>query len=330
MTLLSNLIGDYFFLFVVLAFAATVLLLEGLYLLWNAHKSPEAKKIEQRLRVLAAGTAANGETTVLKQRLLNEAETLQKLLLAVPRLRQLDRMVEQSGLQLTISRLLLITLAIAIGSYLLALVMLPAALAALLALVAASVPILYVRRRRTQRMRKLERQLPDALDLIGRALRAGHAFATGLKMAGDELAEPLGGEFRLTHEEINFGVSLPQALMNMAARTTSTDLRYFVVAVLTQRETGGNLTEVLGNLATLMRERFKLLEKVRVLASEGKLSAWILCLLPFVVAGAISVINPAFMRVLWTDSMGLKMVGTALGMMLLGALWMRRIIRIHV
>lgn len=330
MTMLSNLLGDYFFLFVILAFAATVLLLEGLYMLWNAHKSPEAKKIEQRLRVLAAGTATTSETTIIKQRLLDEAGTLQRLLLGAPRLRQLDRMVEQSGLQLTVSRLLLITAATAFGSYLLALIVMPAAFAALVAAAAASLPVLHVQRRRAQRLRKLERQLPEALDLIGRALRAGHAFATGLKMAGDELAEPLGSEFRMTHEEINFGVSLQQALMNMAARTPSTDLRYFVVAVLTQRETGGNLTEVLGNLATLMRERFKLLEKVRVLAAEGKMSAWILCLLPFAVAGIINAVNPGFLSVLWTDPMGLKMVGAALVMMMLGALWMRRIIRIHV
>lgn len=330
MSLLSNLLGDYFFLFVVLAFAASVLLIESLYLLWNAHKSPEAKKIEQRLRTLAAGADGSGEAKIIKQRLLDEAPALQKLMLAAPRLRRLDRMLEQSGLQTTVSRLLAIVATTALGSYLLAAAVLPPLPAAALAVAAASLPVLYVRRRRAQRLARLDRQLPDALDLIGRALRAGHAFATGLKMAGDELAEPLGAEFRLTHEEINFGVSLQQALMNMAARTPSVDLRYFVVAVLIQRETGGNLTEVLGNLATLMRERFKLFEKIRVLAAEGKMSAWILCLLPFAVAGVINVMNPAFMRVLWTDSMGVKMVGAALVMMALGALWMRKIIRIHV
>ena len=116
----------------------------------------------------------------------------------------------------------------------------------------------------------------------------------------------------------------------MAARIPCTDLRYFVIAVLIQRESGGNLTEVLGNLATLIRERFKLLEKVRVLATEGRLSAWILSLLPFAVAAAINFINPGFMQVLWTDPMGVKMVGTALTTMALGIFWMRQIIRIHV
>lgn len=330
MTVLSNLLGDYFFLFVVLSFAATVLLVEGLYGLWNTHKSPEVRKVEQRLRTLAAGAGGSGETNIIKRRLLDETPTLQRMMLAAPRLRQLDRTLEQSGLDITISRLMLVSVAMAAGGYLLAAMRLPALLAAPFGLFVGALPWLYVERRRTSRLRKLERQLPEALDLMGRALRAGHAFPIGVKMAGEEMADPIAREFRLTHEEVNFGVSLQQALLNMAARTPSTDLRYFVVAVLIQRETGGNLTEVLANLATLMRERFKLLEKVRVLSAEGRMSAWILSLLPFGVAGTINLVNPGFLSVLWTDPMGVKMVGSALFMMFLGALWMRRIIRIHV
>jgi tight adherence protein B len=149
-------------------------------------------------------------------------------------------------------------------------------------------------------------------------------------MVGEEMPEPIGGEFRITHEEVNFGISLQQALTNLAARIPSTDVRYFIIAVLIQRESGGNLTELLGSLAALIRERFKLLEKVRVLSAEGRLSAWILSLLPFCVAGIINLINPSFMQVLWTDPVGIKMVGTALTAMVFGVLWMRQIIRIHV
>ena len=329
-TTLTNLLGDYFFLFVVLSFAATVLLIEGLYTLWNAHKSPEARKVEARLRTLAAGAGSTGEASIIKRRLLDETPTLQRLMLAAPRLRQLDRSLEQSGLDLTVSRLLLISLGIAVAGYLLAAILVPAAIAAVIGLLAGTLPWLYVERRRSQRLHKIERQLPDALDLMGRALRAGHAFAIGLKMAGEEMPDPIAQEFRLTHEEVNFGVSLQQALLNMAARTPSIDLRYFVVAVLIQRETGGNLTEVLANLATLMRERFKLFEKVRVVSAEGRMSAWVLSLLPFCVAGVINLVNPGFLGVLWTDPLGLKMIGAALFMMFLGVLWMRRIVRIHV
>ncbi|HEX8962457.1 MAG TPA: type II secretion system F family protein, partial [Rhodocyclaceae bacterium] len=188
----------------------------------------------------------------------------------------------------------------------------------------------FVGRRRSARLRRIEQQLPDALDLICRALRAGHAFSAALQMVGEELPDPLGAEFRLTHEEVNYGVSLQQAMMNLMGRIPCMDLRYFVIAVLIQRESGGNLTEVLANLAALIRERFKLQAKARVLATEGRLSAWVLSLLPFVVAGVINLVNPAFMRVLWTDPLGIRMVEAALGAMALGILWMRQIIRIQI
>ena len=191
-------------------------------------------------------------------------------------------------------------------------------------------PFIYVYRKRRNRLRKIGVQLPDALDLISRALRAGHAFPSALQMVGEELPEPIGGEFRITHDEVNFGVSLQQAMQNLSVRVPSTDLRYFVIAVLIQRETGGNLAEVLNNLSTLIRERLKLLMKVQVLSAEGRLSAWILSILPFALAGVINVINPGFMAVLWTDVAGTKMIVAALIMMAIGTLWMRKIIRIHV
>lgn len=331
MELLSSLFENFFLVFLVLAFVAVVLFLEGLYLTWNAHKSPEAKKIEGRLRALAAGARGGENTSILKERMLSDAPALDKALLGIPRVHELDRLLQQSGLSWTVGRLLFVMLVVGVATYVaVALLHLPVIIALVLAMVAATLPFLYVLQCRTVRMRKIERQLPDAIDLIGRALRAGHAFPTGLQMVGEEMAEPIAGEFRITHDEVNFGVSLQQALTNMAARVPSTDLRYFVIAVLIQRETGGNLTEVLGNLSTLIRERLKLLEKVRVLSAEGRLSAWILSILPFALAGVINVVNPKFMSVLWTDPMGLKMIGAALVMMTLGCLWMRRIIKIHV
>jgi tight adherence protein B len=200
----------------------------------------------------------------------------------------------------------------------------------LIAVGAGLLPLLYILRKRAKRMFKIVEQLPDALDLISRALRAGHAFPSGLQMVGEETQDPIAGEFRIVHDEINFGVSVPAALTNLANRVPSPDMRHFVMAVLIQRETGGNLTELLANISTLIRERMKLLLKIRVLSAEGKLSAWILCILPFVLAGIINVLNPRFMSVLWTDPLGLKMIYAALIFMGVGALWMRKIIRIRV
>lgn len=331
METLFSLFADSFRTFVLLAFVAAVLFLEGAYLLWNAHRSPEAKKIQKRLQVLAAGAGESGDSSIVKQRLLSDVPALHRLLWRMPRLRLADRVLEQSGLSLTMARLLGLVLVsgLAVGAAA-AFMRLPALLTAALVSAAALLPVLHVQRSRLRRIRTIERQLPDALDLISRALRAGHAFDTGMKMVGQEMTEPIAEEFRLTQDEVNFGVSLQQALLNLASRVPSTDLSYFVIAVLIQRESGGNLTEVLDKLSELIRERFKLLEKVRVLSAEGKLSAWILGLLPFVVAGVINVINPGFMKVLWTDPLGISMLNAALVMMVLGILWMRQIIRIHV
>ena len=187
-----------------------------------------------------------------------------------------------------------------------------------------------MRRKRAQRLASIERQLPDTLDLLTRALRAGHAFTAGLKMAGEELSDPIAAEFRTVHDEINFGVSLEQALTNLSERVPLTDMRYFVVAVLIQRDSGGNLTEILGNLSRLIRERAKLLAKVKVLSSEGRMSAWILALLPFALGGAMYLANPKFMGPMFTDPMGITMLKYLLTMMLIGVLVLRRIVRIRV
>jgi tight adherence protein B len=149
-------------------------------------------------------------------------------------------------------------------------------------------------------------------------------------MVGDEMKDPIGGEFATVFDEVTFGVSMGDALMALATRVDSTDLRYFVVAVLIQRETGGNLSELLDNISKIIRERIKLLGQIRVLSAEGKMSAWVLGLLPFGAAGMIQLTNPKFLAVLYTDPAGQKMVGFALFMMAVGFFVMRRIIRIRV
>lgn len=332
MELLTSIFGNLFFAFVVLAFVAAVLLLEGLYLTWSAYRGPEAKRIERRLRAMSAGGAGAAEASILKQRMLSESPPLQRLLLNVPRIQELDRILQQSGSQWSVSFLLGMTLLMAALAFFVATLIpfLHWMFAALIAVGGAVLPLLYILGKRTQRMRKIVEQLPDALDLISRALKAGHAFPSGLQMVGEEMQNPIAGEFRIVHDEINFGVAVPTALTNLANRVPSPDMRQFVIAVLIQRESGGNLTELLANISALIRARLKLLLKIRVLSAEGRLSAWILCLLPFFLAGVINLINPKFMAVLWTDPMGLQMIYAAFVMMVVGALWMRKIIRIRV
>jgi tight adherence protein B len=187
-----------------------------------------------------------------------------------------------------------------------------------------------VKRTKTKRLQRIELQLPDALDLMSRAMRAGHAFPTALKMVSEEMSAPIGSEFRVAIDEVNFGVAIPAALMNLADRIPSTDLRYFVIAVLIQRETGGNLTQLLDSISRIIRARINLLGQVRVLSAEGRLSAWILSLLPFGVGAMVQLTNPQFLAVLFIDPAGRKMLVGAALLMLVGIAIMRKVIRIRI
>lgn len=320
-----------YYLFIILGFLAVVLFLEGSYLAWNAYKGPEAARISRRLRAMSAGSHEDGGISIVKQRLLSETPAVERLLLEIPRVHQIDRLLIQSGLTLNVAGFLGLTLLGALTGVILAMFFsLPLFAVIGAGLAVAAFPLLYVLNAKHKRLVIFEQQLPDALDLMGRALRAGHAFSGALKMVGDEMSEPVAGEFRTTFDELNYGISLQDALQNMATRVPSADLRYFVIAVLVQRETGGNLTELLDSISALIRARLKLMGTVRVLAAEGRLSAWILGLLPFFLVVVLNIINPKYMSVLWIDPTGLKLIWAMLVMMVVGAYWMRRIIKIHV
>ncbi|TAK40413.1 MAG: type II secretion system F family protein [Betaproteobacteria bacterium] len=316
--------------FVILVFLAVAGFIEGAYLTWNAYRGPEAKRIEHRLQAMSAG-AKTVDAPLLKQRLLSDAPAIERLLLAVPRLHLLDRLLVQSGSSMNLASLLGVALALALaaagGAHFLGL---PLWFVGAAAALGAFLPFAYLLRLRQQRMNSIESQLPDALELMARAMQAGHAFSSALHMVGTEGPQPIAQEFRTTFDEINFGLSVQDALLNLAARAHSQDLRYFVVAVLVQRETGGNLAELLTSIAALMRERMKLKGAVRVLSAEGRLSAWILTILPFVLAAVISFINPRFVGLLWTDPIGIQMAGAALVLMALGIFWLWRIISVRI
>ena len=179
-------------------------------------------------------------------------------------------------------------------------------------------------------MEKFERQLPEALDVVARALRAGHAFSGALKMVADEMDDPIGAEFDKTLNEINFGVAVPEALKNLARRIDSLDLKFFVICVVIQRETGGNLAEILESIARIIRERFKLHGRIRILATEGKFSAIILASLPFFVALVLSLVNPRYIGVLLKDPLGRMLAGFGLFLMIVGILSMRKLVAIKV
>lgn len=330
--MLDNLVGDTLLILAVLVFVTVLMVIEGLFMLWRSYRGADAKKIEKRLQALSAGADRTAQARFLRDRMLSDAPWMQRALLKLPRVHTLDRFILQAGLEWTVSHVLL---ACALSGVLAFFAMgvlanQPVWIAMLAGAAGAAVPLLYLSYRRGRRLAHLERQLPDALDLVTRALRAGHSFASSVQMIGDEMSEPIASEFRMVADEVNFGVSLQQALTNLSERIPLTDLRYFVVSVLIQRDSGGNLTEVLGNLSRLIRDRLKLLARVRVLSSEGRLSAWILGLMPFALAGLMNLFNPEFMSPLWTDPMGLTVVKYMLAMMVIGVVILRKIVKIRV
>ncbi|MDB5824509.1 MAG: tadB [Herminiimonas sp.] len=316
----------------VLVFVTVLLAIEGVVIIWQSKRGPTARKLEQRLNALAASLDKSGRARVLKQHVLSELPRMERLILKLPRAIRLQRTIHQAGLDWTVSTLALASAIIGIALFIAVTSLGHQSIltGALLGTLAATVPSLYVAHRRSRRLRKIEQQLPDALDLMVRALKSGHAFSSGLQMLGEEMAEPLASEFGIVHDEVNFGVSLQQALTNLSVRVPLTDLRYFVVSVMIQRESGGNLAEVLANLSRLIRERLKLRSKIKVLSSEGRLSAWILGLMPFFIAGVMNIMNPDFMSPLWTDPIGISIVKYTLIMMAVGVLILIKIVKIRV
>jgi len=179
-----------------------------------------------------------------------------------------------------------------------------------------------------KRMRQLEEQFPEAVELLARALRAGHALVSALSLAAEELPLPLGNEFKLMHDKQNYGAPIPDVLREFATRIPSLDVRLFVTAVLMQRETGGNLAEVLDRLAGLVRERFRIKGEVRALSAHGRMSGWVLAGMPPTIAGVILVTNPGRLEIMFTDPLGIKMVFAAVSMQILGMLVVRKLVQI--
>jgi tight adherence protein B len=191
-------------------------------------------------------------------------------------------------------------------------------------------PFLYVRHKRTKRLFQMEQQLPEALGMMVSALRVGHSLIASLGAVAQECREPISGEIRKCFEEQNYGVDLRTALVNLTERVPIQDFRIFVAAVLIQKESGGNLAEVLENVAQTTRERFRLKKQVSVHTAQGKMTGWILSLLPVGLGLAMYFVNPEGMSVLWTRPIGLKLLYTAIGMDVAGALLIRKIVNIRV
>ena len=255
---------------------------------------------------------------------------INRLLAPLNFVKRLDEMIRQAGLELTVSRLLAFSLIAGILGGLAAYTLLNILIALLLFAVAAALPILNVAWKRSKRLRKFNAQLPDTLDLLSRSLGVGHAFSEALHQVGSEMPDPIATEFRITFEEQKLGLTIKAALDRLCERVPLADLRLCVTAMHIQRETGGNLSEILEKVAQTIRERFKLLEDFRTMTTSARGSAWILCGLPFGLVFVLTIINPEYMSVLIHDQRGHYVIAVAIMLQLLGMFFIKKILNIKV
>jgi tight adherence protein B len=294
-----------------------------------------ARRLDQRLRDVSTDVRtedpAATDATVVKRGLEGPLPALDRLLSRSTLGVRLARLIEQSGLRTTPSGIAIISLALAaiIGVVISWLVPQPFA-APLAALAAGAAPLAWLVHCRSSRLKRFEEQFPEALDMLARAIRSGQAFQTAMGMVGDELPDPVGPEFKKTFDQQNFGLPLRDALNEMSVRIALLDVRFFVTAVLIQRDTGGNLSEILDNLAHVVRERFKIQRQVRVHTAHGRFTGYVLMALPAALAVALSFINPEHMQLLFHEKMGQTMLMGAIVMQAIGYVWIRKVIKIEV
>lgn len=316
---------------VALTFVVILAIVLGAYFLFVVRpEQDERTKLLRRAKLSAPEVAAVTQLEREKSR-LSAVGAVERLLSQAHGVSgPLEKLVTQSGLKITVGTLVMATILAALGGYLLVKWL---TYYTYLGLAAAPIfgviPYLVVRFFRTKRLNTFEEQFPEAIDLLARALRAGHAFPTGLQMVADEIPEPVGGEFKLMYDRQNFGMPLNDALKGLAERIPILDAKFFATAVLTQRETGGNLSEVLDNLSVVIRDRFKVKRQVRVLTAHGRITGWILAALPPSLAVILTFISPDHMKTMITDPLGIQMLAVGGTMQVVGTLIIRKLVNIR-
>jgi tight adherence protein B len=323
--------GALYWMTLCIAGLSAALLVVGLWMTWEHTMGPGRKRLLARWRVVAQDDVSEEAVRLTKKRQLSENAELQAWLQKIPVMKSLDRLLVQAGLPISLAQAfgmgIFLTLA---GTALVFFAGAPMVLAVF------AMPLLwglagwYVLYRKRRRLLQIDRQLPDALDMMARALQVGHALTGALLIAAKESRQPIASELQTVFDEVNFGISLQVALPHLADRIASDNVRYFVVAALVQSETGGNLADILRSTAFLIRERHKLTATVKVLSAEGRLSAWILSALPFAIAALLSWVNPEFISKLWTDPLGLKLLIGSLVLALVGIVWMQRLVSVRI
>ncbi len=307
------------------------LVVSGLYFLIEVPLGKQ--KLRTRLEAVQEVGLRSGdpETDILRREMLSDVPALHRILSQMPYVARLQLLLEQAAVKMQVAPFLLVVIAAAIFAFVIGLIAnLRVELAMAIGVLAGAAPFLVLQYKRHRRFSRFEEQFPEAMDLLARAVRAGHAFTTAFSLIGEEMSDPVAEEFRVAYRQQNLGLPLRDALANMALRVPLADVRIFVSAIQIQRDSGGNLGEILDNLSTVVRERFKILREVQVLTAEGRLSMYVLLSLPFGVGFLLYLVNPVYMKPLFTDSMGQTALLFAVVSQFIGYLIIRKLVRIKV
>jgi tight adherence protein B len=316
----------------ILTFLVVVVVFLGIWIFAGTEGAQE----QVRKRMSAVHKAERrGEVNIglklVRDEMMSSVPWLHRLMLQWSWSTKLQDYLVQAGMTTKPAKIVLMSGVLGVAGYLISGYFLPHFFAAApIGIMAALIPLVVVVIKRRRRLHKFEEHFPEALDLLGRAVRAGHAFTTGLEMISKECAEPLAGEFRTAFEEQNFGLPLRDALMNLAERVPIIDVRFFITALMIQKETGGNLAEILDGLARVIRERFRIYRDVQVRTAQGRLTAGILIALPIAMMGILSIINPKYIGILFTDPQGPKMLIIAAVLQVIGSAILWKIIHFEV
>jgi tight adherence protein B len=296
-------------------------------------RNARARLLRERLAAVrkAAERQPDEELELLRDEVLSEIPALDNILRRSQRVSNLQVMLSQADLSMRAGNMILLCLATAIFVGLIMAVVGRSPVFGLVgALVGALMPYSYASFRRGRRFKQFEELFPQAIDTLARAVRAGHALTTALELISNEVSEPVAGEFRKLFEEQKFGLPMRDALINLTERMPLVDVKFFVTAVMLQRETGGNLAEILDNLSYVIRERFKIQRQVRVFTAQGRMTMLLLMLLPPIIVTVMLFVSPAFIRPLFTDPIGHTLVVVGIVLQTLGYFVIRRIIQIQV
>jgi tight adherence protein B len=314
-------------------FLACLFMVYALYLITSRQTEAKRTLLKERLAdaIRASVHSQDAEVQLVRRELLSEIPWVNQVLMGVRVTSQFKKYIDQAASEVTVMRLALFSLTAGVLAFLaVSMVSTSYLLMFFFAILATSLPTIHILVKRQKRLHKFLQLLPDALDLMSRGLSAGHAFTEALQMVASEMPEPIAGEFRKTYEEQNLGLSLKLALENLVERVPLLDLRMAVTAVMIQRETGGNLSELLEKVAHTIRERFKIMEDLKTMTLSSRWSAWLLCALPIFLAIYVTLMNPGYMDVMWRDPRGHVLLAVAAIMQILGILMVQKIMRIRI